>query len=237
MSPTRAAVIIVAGGTGERLGRPGGKQLAPVHGKPVLSWALAAFDRVPAIDLVVIVCDPNRADEFAEQAVKPIDPVTAVRFAASGNTRQESVASGLETLPDDIDVVLVHDGARPLVTPELVSEALAAFRASRADGLFVGHPAIDTLKIVDGGVVVETPDRSRFWTVQTPQIFAPDVLRAAYSAAAASGWAGTDDASLVERNGGVVAAFLGPRDNIKVTVAEDLLFVEAALRYRESREP
>jgi 2-C-methyl-D-erythritol 4-phosphate cytidylyltransferase len=236
VSSARAAAIIVAGGTGERLGRPGGKQLAPVHGKPVLSWALAAFDAVPAIDLVVIVCDSNRTDEFSEQAVKPIDPVTAVRFAASGDTRQESVASGLAAIPDDIGVVLVHDGARPLVTPALVGEALKAFGASGGDGLFVGHPAVDTLKVVEDGVVVDTPDRARFWTVQTPQIFSAGALREAYSAAAVNHWVGTDDASLVERNGGRVVAFKGPRDNIKVTVAEDLLLVEAALTFRESGE-
>ena len=209
----------------------------PVNGRPVLSWALGAVDAVPEIDLIAIVCDPSRTNEFAEEAVEPLALHTPVRFVPSGETRQESMASGLAIVPDDIGVVLVHDGARPLVTPELIGEALAAFRSSNADGLFVGHPAVDTLKIIEGDTVVDTPDRSRFWTVQTPQIFSADVLREAMSAAKAAGWFGTDDASLVERIGGKVVAFQGPRDNIKVTVAEDLLLVEAALKFRESREP
>jgi 2-C-methyl-D-erythritol 4-phosphate cytidylyltransferase len=237
VSEARTAAIIVAGGTGERFGRPGGKQLAQVHGKPVLSWTLAALDAVPAIDPIVVVCDAQRKNEFAEQAVQPVRPRASVRFAASGETRQASVASGLAALPDDVDVVLVHDGARPLVTPEVVADALAAFHSGGADGLFVGHPAVDTLKVVEDGIVVDTPDRSRFWTVQTPQIFWVRALRDALSAAEDNGWAGTDDASLVERNGGRVIAFRGPRDNIKVTVAEDLLLVEAALKFRESMEP
>lgn len=236
MSGGLTAAVIVAGGTGERLGRPGGKQLASVLGKPVLSWTLAAFGDVSEIDLIVVVCHPDRAEEFARIAVDPLALATPVQFALGGDSRQESVANGLAALPPGVETVLVHDGARPLVTPTLIADSLAAFRAADAGGLVVGHPAVDTLKVVIGNTVAETPDRSRFWEVQTPQIFSACVLRAAYAQAAAEGWVGTDDASLVEHGGGRVVVFQGPRDNIKVTVAEDLFFVEAALKFRDSGE-
>jgi 2-C-methyl-D-erythritol 4-phosphate cytidylyltransferase len=200
----------------------------------MLSWTLAAFDAAPEVDLIVVVCHPQRVEEFRREAVVPAVADTPLLFAPGGESRQDSVASGLAQLPDDVSTVLIHDGARPLVTPRLIADSLAAFRARGVDGLVVGHPAIDTLKIVDGDTVKETPDRSRFWAVQTPQVFSVRALRAAYAEAIANGRQGTDDASLVEQNGGRVAVFEGPRDNIKVTVAEDLLLVEAALRFRQS---
>lgn len=234
MSGGLTAAIIVAGGTGERLGRPGGKQLAPVLGKPVLSWTLSAFDEAEDVGLIVVVCHPQRVDEFRRVAVEPLSASTPVIFASGGKSRQESVANGLASLPAEVRTVLVHDGARPLVTPGLIAEALGAFWAGDAAGLVVGHPAVDTLKVVEDHTIAETPDRSRYWAVQTPQIFSARVLRDAYAAASADGWLGTDDASLVERADGRVVVFQGPRDNIKVTVAEDLFLVEAALRFRHS---
>lgn len=237
MSEPKTAAIVVAGGTGERLGRPGGKQLVPVLGRPVLSWTLAAFDAAPQVDLIVVVCHPERVAEYRAAAVDPVRPATPIVFAAGGATRQDSVFAGLAALPDGVATVLVHDGARPLVTPQLIAETIAALAgASGADGVIVGHPATDTLKVVEDGAVVETPDRRRFWAVQTPQVFRASALRSAYAAAAADGFLGTDDASLVERNGGRVLIIEGSADNIKITVAEDLALVEAALRFRESGE-
>jgi 2-C-methyl-D-erythritol 4-phosphate cytidylyltransferase len=233
VSEPRTAAIIVAGGSGERLGRPGGKQLAPVLGQPVLSWTLAAFDAVPQVDLIIVVCHPQRIDEYRRTAINPVCPTTPVHFAAGGDTRQASVANGLAMVPGTAEIVLVHDGARPLVTSELIVDALEALAADpTASGLAVGYPAVDTLKIVSGDTIAETPDRSRYWAIQTPQIFSASVLRHAYQAAEKDGFLGTDDASLVERLGERVVVFEGPRDNIKVTVAEDLLFVEAALKGR-----
>ena len=235
MSEPRTAAIIVAGGTGERLGRAGGKQLADVLGKPVLSWTLAAFEAAPEVDLIVVVCHPDRIAEYREVAVEPLALSTPVAFAPGGETRQASVASGLAQVPASVATVLVHDGARPLVTPELIAEALAALAGDEAaDGVVVGYPAVDTLKVVAGNEIAATPERARFWAVQTPQIFHAGPLRAAYETARTDGFLGTDDSSLVERNGGRVLVIEGPRDNIKVTVAEDLVLVEAALRFRQS---
>lgn len=233
MIAEKVAAIVVAGGSGERLGRPGGKQLAPVGGRPVLSWTVAALAETPEVGLIVVVCHPDRVAEYRAIAIDPLGIATPVSFAAGGDTRQASVASGLAEVASDIDIVVVQDGARPLLTAGLVASVLAALDARPdAAGAVVGYPAVDTLKLADGGVIVDTPERARFWAVQTPQVFRVDALRRAYVAAERDGFLGTDDSSLVERLGLPVVLVEGPRDNIKVTHAEDLALVEAALRFR-----
>jgi 2-C-methyl-D-erythritol 4-phosphate cytidylyltransferase len=229
------AAIVVAGGSGERLGLTGGKQLAVVAGLPVMSWTVKALAEAPEIGLIVVVTHPDRVSEYREAAIEMLSITTPVVFAPGGVTRQASVAAGLALVPDAVDLVLVQDGARPLITPLLISSALTALKADQnAAGAVVGHPSVDTLKLVEDGAVLSTPDRSRYWAVQTPQVFRSSELRSAYAAAVAEGFVGTDDSSLVERVGGRVVLVEGPRDNIKVTVAEDLVLVEAALRGRES---
>lgn len=236
MTVAHVVAIVVAGGSGERLGLRGGKQLAIAMARPILSWTLKALDAAPEVGLLVVVCHPDRVEEYRSAAIDSLTLATPVVFVPGGTTRQASVALGLAAVPSDAEVVVVHDGARPLVTPALVAEALGALEESDAAGVVVGYPAIDTLKLVEGGRVLSTPDRSRFWAVQTPQVFRADELRAAHASALADGFVGTDDSSLVERAGGLVLLIEGPRDNIKVTVAEDLAFVEAALRFREGGE-
>lgn len=231
------AAIIVAGGSGERFGRDGGKQLALVAGRPVLAHSIAAFAACGAIDAIVVVAHPERVEEYRREAVELVASEKVVAVVAGGDSRQASVAAGLRAVPPAAEVIVVHDGARPLVTPSLVEGAIAALEAdAECAGVVVGHPAYDTLKLVDDdAVVVGTVDRSAFWVAQTPQVFRAEALRSAYARAAATEPAATDDASLVERDGGRVRMFAGPRDNIKVTVAEDLAVVEALLASRERR--
>ena len=237
MTRGKTTAIVVAGGTGERLGLAGGKQLAVVAGRPVVSWSLLALDASGRVDHIVVVCPRNREDEYRSTAVSPLALGTPVTYAPSGTTRQKSVASGLAAMPAETAVVLVHDGARPMLSTALVGESLDALEgALLAAGVVVGQPAVDTLKVVEGNRVLSTPARSRFWTVQTPQVFRVKPLRDAYAAAGREGFSGTDDASLVEHAGGLVLAIEGPRDNVKVTVADDLIFLESALALRARRE-
>lgn len=228
-----SAAIVLAGGTGSRLGLDGGKQLTKVCGIPVLGWTLLALDRVEEVRHIVVVCPADRLDEYRRVAVEPFGLRTPVSFAPSGDTRQSSAANGLSSLAPGFELVVVHDGARPLIDSDTVTRALAVLAATpAADGIVVGHPAIDTLKLVDDGLVVSTPDRSRYWIAQTPQIFRYEVFSAAMMSAETSGFVGTDDSAVVEHAGGRVLMFEGPRDNIKVTVSEDLAFAEATLRQR-----
>jgi 2-C-methyl-D-erythritol 4-phosphate cytidylyltransferase len=228
------AVVIAAGGSGERFGDSGGKQLASVAGLPVLAHTLLAFDRCADVDAIVVVTHPDRVDEYRTAAVETSGVTKVVAVVAGGATRVQSVRAGLAALPDGVDLVAVHDGARAAITPEAISAAFAALEANPdADGVVLGHPCVDTIKEVDaGGRVIATPDRTRYWMAQTPQVFRSTVLARAYWRAGISGLEGTDDASLVEAAGGNVVMVEGPRTNLKVTVPEDLDMLEALLSER-----
>lgn len=231
-NPTSAAVI-VAGGVGARFGREGGKQMVDLLGKPMLTWSAEAFDAVPDVGLIVIVCPESLMDEYSKLAIEPYSFVTPVVMAPAGEIRQESSMSGVDMVPDTFEQIIIHDGARPLVTPELIAHAISVLKGSiDADGVVVGHPAVDTLKVVSEEKVVGTPDRSIFWNAQTPQVFRADICRRAYASAMGEGYVGTDDSSLVERIGGTVLMVNGPRDNLKLTVPEDLAPIQAAMKAR-----
>ncbi len=235
----KTAAIILAGGTGERFGREGGKQLVEIAGKPVLTRSAEVMDSVGDIGLIVIVCPEDRTQEYLVRAIDPFPFATPIVLAPAGDIRQESAFSGLEMVPDDFEYVLLHDGARPLITKELVQHAIATLKGNiDADGVVVGTPSVDTLKVVENGVIAGTPDRSVFWNAQTPQVFRTGIYRRAHASALSDGFVGTDDSSLIERLGGRMLMVEGKRDNIKITVPEDYLIVSAALRaaYEQQRE-
>ena len=224
--------IVAAGGLGMRFGDPRGKQYVELCGLPVLDWSIAAFDEAPSVAHVVVVCPEGREPE-TRAAVRRLGAHVPVTYVIGGATRQESCLAGLRGVPDGLPIVAIHDGARPLVDVATIEAVIARVRddASVA-GAICAHPSADTLKVVEDGIVVSTPDRSRYWAVQTPQVFRLETVLAAHEAAAAEGFVGTDDSSLVERMGGRVACVLGPSDNMKVTVPEDRRPVEAILSGR-----
>jgi 2-C-methyl-D-erythritol 4-phosphate cytidylyltransferase len=154
--------------------------------------------------------------------------LSEVKLVTGGSSRQESVAKGLAWI--DSEIVVVHDAARPLAPAGLVSKALDAL--GDRDGAVVALPMDETLKEVEAGAVVATVDRSRLWTVQTPQVFRASTLRLAYERARVDGFAGTDDAQLVERSGGKIAVVEGERSNLKLTYEEDFELAERWLRSR-----
>lgn len=220
---TRIAAIIAAGGTGERFGAPAGKQLALVAGLPVLSWSLRALAASSCVDEIVVVAHPDRVAAYDEEAVMPLALPLPVRVVPGGDTRQDSVRAGLAAVASDVEIIIVHDGARPLAPSTLFGDAVRALIGDpELAAVVVGHPSIDTLKRVDGSRVLDSPDRSAYWAVQTPQVFRADALRRAHAAASANGFIGTDDAMLVEVDGGVVGVIHGPHGNIKVTHPADL---------------
>ena len=227
----QTAAIILAGGTGERFGQEGGKQLVEIAGKPILTWSAEAFDAVGDIGLIVLVCPEDRAEEYLKRAVDPFPFVTPVTIAPAGSIRQESAFSGLEYVGDEYEYVVLHDGARPLISPDLILHTINTVKGNfDCDGAVVAHPAIDTLKVVENGVIMGTPDRSVFWNAQTPQVFRTGIYRRAHASALSDGFVGTDDSSLIERLGGKVLVVEGKRDNIKLTVPEDYMILAAAVR-------
>lgn len=227
----QTAAIILAGGTGERFGQEGGKQLVEIAGKPILTWSAEAFDAVGDIGLIVIVAPEERTSEYLKRAIDPFPFVTPIVVAPAGSIRQESAFSGLEYVGEEFEYVVLHDGARPLVSPELIMHTINTVKGNfDCDGAVVAHPAIDTLKVVEDGVIMGTPDRSVFWNAQTPQVFRAGIYRRAHASALSDGFVGTDDSSLIERLGGRVLVVEGKRDNIKLTVPEDYVLLDSAVR-------
>jgi 2-C-methyl-D-erythritol 4-phosphate cytidylyltransferase len=217
----RVGAVIVAAGEGRRFGGP--KQFALLRGRQVLDWSLAAFEANPRVDAVALVL--GEAARGAGAASRYSKIIAVVR---GGARRQDSVANGVAALklgPDDI--VLIHDGARPLVTQELIERVLDA--ALAAGAAVPGLPLEDTIKEVEAGRVLRTVDRERLIRTQTPQGFAAGILQRALDEAREAGVSGTDEAALVERLGIGVAVVPGDPRNIKITSPLDLQTAEAGL--------
>ena len=221
-----AVALIVAAGRGERLGSSAPKALVALSGRPMLDWSVAALRAADGIAAIVVAL-PGEALDAAPAGC------TAV---AGGAERSHSVRAALAAAPQDADVVLVHDAARPLLTPELVERCLRALHEDGGwDAAIAAAPVTDTVKrAADGLRVTETLVRSELWAVQTPQVFRRAALERALSRPDAELAAATDDAMLVEQDGGRVRVVEAPAGNFKVTTPEDLRLAELVL---EARQP
>ena len=233
----RTAAIVPAAGRGERLGPGMPKALRDLGGQPLLVHAVRALSSARSVDLVVVAA-PEDELGAVRALLRPVTGVTELEVVVGGRTRQESVALALAVLPPDVDVVLVHDAARPLAPAELADSVAAAVR-SGADAVVPGMPVADTVKQVDpAGRVEATLDRSVLRAVQTPQGFRRSVLEAAHrthaEVAVEDAEAATDDAGLVERIGGTVLVIAGAEEAFKVTRPLDLLLAEAVLARRRA---
>jgi 2-C-methyl-D-erythritol 4-phosphate cytidylyltransferase len=225
----RTAALVPAAGRGERLGPGMPKALRPLAGVPMLVHALRALTMSRVVDLVVVAAPADEVEAVAallgEQAVDAI-------VVSGGDTRQDSVARALLALPDDVDVVLVHDAARPLVPAEVVVAVVSAVRAGRS-AVVPAVPVVDTIKQIDAeGRVLATVDRAALRAVQTPQGFAREVLRAAHATADLG--SATDDAGLVELMGVDVHVVPGHEEAFKVTTPLDVVLAEAVLARRRA---
>lgn len=215
--------IIVAAGSGRRLGAGQPKALVHLAGKPMVAHAVAAFTAAESIDRIIVVAPPGAGD--AE--LRGVGP--GVVTVPGGQTRQESVAAGLDACGADVRVVAVHDAARPLVTAALIDRTVASL-VPPWDAVAPGVAVADTLKVVDSRLVVlRTIDRTGLWAVQTPQVSTRAVLERVHARVATPADAATDDLSLIERAGGRVRLVEGERSNFKVTHLEDLALARQLL--------
>lgn len=222
--------VILAAGKGLRMGGAVPKQFMELEGRPVLAHTLLAFEAAPSIDSMVIVSD--NAEWIRNNILKPFSIAKPVLFADGGRERQDSVWNAINGL-SNCELVAIHDGVRPLVTVDVIEESIAAARVYGA--AVVGMPSRDTIKEADDkGFAIRTPDRSRLWTIQTPQTFRLDLLKEAHEKAREDRHLGTDDSSLVERLGHPVRLIEGSYKNIKITTPEDL--TAAALYLKSRRE-
>ena len=227
---TRVAAIVPAAGRGERLGPGAPKALRLLGGVPLLVHTVRALLAARSVDLVVVAGPP---DDVAgvRSALAGYALGAEVVVVAGGATRQQSVAAALATLPADVDVVLVHDAARPLAPPDVADAVVRAVRSGRP-AVVPSLAVADTVKRVEGDRVVETLNRASLRAVQTPQGFDRATLAAAHDAAAVDGHEATDDAGLVERIGRPVTVIAGSEESFKVTRPLDLVLAEAVLRER-----
>jgi 2-C-methyl-D-erythritol 4-phosphate cytidylyltransferase len=214
-----AVALLVAAGRGERLGSQGPKAFVACAGRPLLEWSVAALQACADVERIVVALPPGVIAPPGTEGVQ------------GGEQRSQSVRAALRHA-GDADVVVVHDAARPLLTPQLVQDCLDTLAAEDCDAAIAATPVADTIKEAEGEVVVRTLDRSRLWVVQTPQVFRRDLLERALAAPPQVVAAATDDASLVERLGGEVRLVTAPRENLKVTTSDDLRLAELLLRAR-----
>jgi 2-C-methyl-D-erythritol 4-phosphate cytidylyltransferase len=214
--------VIAAAGSGERLGAGGPKAFVELAGRPLLDWSLDAFKEAATVTEVVVAAPPGQEEAIADRGVLAV---------AGGEHRSQSVANAVELCGEQI--VIVHDAARPLVTPKLINAVIERLASDEeAAAAIAAAPVTDTIKQAsEGGQVERTLDRAGLWAVQTPQAFRSDALREALSDSDSLPDA-TDDAMLVERRGGRVLIHPTSADNLKVTTALDLRVAELLLRER-----
>jgi 2-C-methyl-D-erythritol 4-phosphate cytidylyltransferase/2-C-methyl-D-erythritol 2,4-cyclodiphosphate synthase len=218
----RAGVIIVAAGSGTRMGRP--KQFLPLNGRPVVEWTIDVFNRMAEVSEIVLVMTGENLKRHGERLTSG-----KVRVVEGGATRMGSVRNGFDALSPTTDVVAVHDGARPLITEKTIRLTLQEAAATGA--CVAAVPAKDTLKEVEEDTIKATPDRARIWQAQTPQTYRRDLLSAALEKFASDADA-TDESQLVERLGQEVKIVPSSYENIKITTPEDLLVASAMLNAR-----
>jgi len=219
--------VVVAAGESKRMGGED-KLFAPLGGEPLLARVIGAFDSCPAIEQIVVALREEKLAEVRKMILGH-DWSKTIDTCIGGERRQDSVKAGLDSL-DKCEWVIIHDGARPLVTPDLIDLGLTT---ARDTGVAVAAvPVTDTIKVAGGDRIVQyTPARESLWAVQTPQVFRFDIIKEAYRRLKEDV---TDDASLVEKLGHQVKLYRGSYDNIKVTTPEDLALAEVLWRKRQA---
>ena len=219
--------IIVAAGKSERMGSGTDKAFLSLVNKPVVAWSLLAFERCADVDRIVLVV--RKDQQIAAKAVVQMFGISKLEaIVPGGNRRQDSVAAGLKACDLDTRFVVVHDGARPCVTSEMISEIVKAVK--RAPAVTIGRRMVDAVKSVEKGTTIDkTVDRSHLWNVQTPQAFQIKTLRDAYKAIPSKREI-VDDCEAVEMMGEAVRIVENRQPNFKITTVEDLQLASAFLR-------
>ncbi|HJG96503.1 MAG TPA: 2-C-methyl-D-erythritol 4-phosphate cytidylyltransferase [Romboutsia timonensis] len=213
-------VVIVAAGTGSRMKMGINKQFIKLEGKEIIAYTIEKFYNNSNIEDIVVVVKEDESEFFKKEILDKYN-FKNIKIAYGGKERQDSVYNGLKLLDKKCDVVLIHDGARPFVSDKIIYNCIEEVKEHKA--IVVGVPVKDTIKIIDNDKnIVDTPNRSVLWAVQTPQTFDYNILIDAYKDAFKSGFYGTDDAMLVERIGYKVKMVEGSYNNIKITTQEDL---------------
>ena len=213
-------VVIVAAGTGSRMKMEINKQFIKLNEKEIIAYTIEKFYKHKNIQDIVVVIKEEEAEFFNKNILKKYK-FENIKIAYGGNERQDSVYNGLKLLGNKCDTVLIHDGARPFVSGYTIDKSIEEVKKHKA--VVVGVRVKDTIKVInDKNDIIDTPDRSKLWAVQTPQTFDYNILLKSYEDAFENGFYGTDDAMLVERIGYKVKMVEGSYNNIKITTQEDI---------------
>lgn len=224
-------VVIVAAGTGSRMNMGINKQFIKLEGKEIIAYTIEKFYNNSNIEDIVVVVKEDESEFFKKEILDKYN-FKNVKIAYGGKERQDSVYNGLKLLDEKCDVVLIHDGARPFVSDKIIDKSIDEAKEHKA--IVVGVPVKDTIKVIDNDKnIVDTPNRSVLWAVQTPQTFDYNILIDAYKDAFKNKFYGTDDAMLVERIGYKVKMLEGSYNNIKITTQEDLNIGSQILRVQD----
>ena len=224
-------VVIVAAGTGSRMNKGINKQFIKLEGKEIIAYTIEKFYNNSNIEDIVVVVKEDESEFFKKEILDKYN-FKNVKIAYGGKERQDSVYNGLKLLDEKCDVVLIHDGARPFVSDKIIDKSIEEAKEHKA--IVVGVPVKDTIKVIDNDKnIVDTPNRSVLWAVQTPQTFDYNILIDAYKDAFKNKFYGTDDAMLVERIGYKVKMLEGSYNNIKITTQEDLNVGSQILRVQD----
>lgn len=225
-------VIVPAAGSGVRMQHASKKPYIVLEGRTILGHTLSALSQAACVKSIIIAVSPGDEELCRQQVLSDVVVRPEISIVAGGERRQDSVSNALAVLPATCDVVLIHDGARPFITPCVIEEiAMAAFKHGAAT---VAVPVKDTIMRLDvlGQTDPEPLERDTLYAIQTPQAFRPDILVAAHAHARSTSVQATDDASLVRHMGLPVAITAGSYENIKITTAEDLVYAAAILQTR-----
>jgi 2-C-methyl-D-erythritol 4-phosphate cytidylyltransferase len=223
------AAIVAGAGRGERIGKREGKLFLDLAGIPLIARSLYNLNAVSEIEEIVIAVNADDLDR-TDHLIDSIGLAKVARAVEGGEFRQESVFKALRALASNPEFIIVHDGARPLAPPALFESAIRALRESDCEGMITAVPVVDTIKEVEGGWVLKTPERRRLWAVQTPQCFRAPALIDAHEKASQEGVWATDDAALLERYRYRVRVVEGEITNLKITFPIDLIMAEALLK-------
>lgn len=223
-------LLIPAAGSGKRMGADRNKLLLKVRSQTIIAWTLLAAQQASAISWIGVISQPMDWPDL-KAIIANLKLTKPVELIAGGSTRQESVYNGLQALPAAAEQVLIHDGARCLITPDLFNACAEAIR--HCPGLIAAVPVKDTIKVVDeNGIIQSTPNRQQLWAAQTPQGFDVKLLKQCHDQGVREGWEVTDDAALLEKCGIPVRIVPGEETNLKVTTPQDLAIAEFILHNR-----
>ncbi len=223
--------LIPAAGQGRRMKSYLNKQFILLKGMPIIVHTLRVFQDAGVISDIVLVCASGEEEYYRQEILLNYEILKPTVVVAGGSERQDSVYCGLKAINESSDFVMIHDGARPLLTADLINRLAEEVKVTGA--VVAGVPVKDTIKRTDaGGIITDTLTREKLWSIQTPQVFRLDLIKQAHEQAKAAEFLGTDDAALVERLGVPVKVIPGSYENIKITTPEDIVVAEAILKRR-----